>query len=737
MINSLKDYEDIEPIADGLYTARKKNSKEIIAIKELNRFRYKRELIDNEVEIMKTLQNENSVTFHKFIEGKNCCYIVMEYCNLNLEDYLNHRNSPLTYKEVRTILDQLNNTFQKMYEIGVIHRDINLSNILLNINNNINQITFKLSDYGVSIILSFLQENENQLNLDYNENTSFNDRLSTRTYTETESNHEKNSEFFEGQVNYSHLNTLAPEVLLKSRYSFKSDIWSLGIIIYYMCFKEYPFNGINSNLIMEDIKKNINSLKSTNNPLLDDLIKKMLKIDINDRINWDNYFNHPFFQEDMKIPQFNFTCENHNLKPFRYYCPKCQKNICEVCQKEEKKKKHECIDISDIGLSSKEEKEIEHLIKKIDDNIEKLKQLKNTIEYYLSYIKKVKDNTDIYESDKKNDFKKYFKECLQYIDNISNITGIQQNLEKYKNIYSPTFFDSNYSLNTKILKTTFVLSIATFPSTNIVATYYDKSIEIYDNLFNTKQRIPNAHDDQIRYVSIKDENNFATCSNDRTIKTWVKQDSQYKMNQCIKNAHSNSIRKVKFRSNGELISCSWDNSVKIWKEDNHKYKNIKILNHDSEINSVFSADDLNVLFTSGYDGTKIWNYKDYQEIAYIKDTYCHGKNTLNRLNDDKFIVGGKGNGNISIISYKEKKVVHNITNSFQCFCICVVKNKDVFLIGGKSENIIMYKISNYEQIGKIEGIHNNYIRGIINLTDDSIASFSDDKTIKGFKLILK
>ena len=49
----------------------------------------------------------------------------------------------------------------------------------------------------------------------------------------------------------------------------------------------------------------------------------------------------------------------------------------------------------------------------------------------------------------------------------------------------------------------------------------------------------------------------------------------------------------------------------------------------------------------------------------------------------------------------------------------------------------MYKISNYEQIGKIEGIHNNYIRGIINLTDDSIASFSDDKTIKGFKLILK
>ena len=35
-----------------------------------------------------------------------------------------------------------------MYDKGIIHRDINLSNILLKINNNLNKITFKLSDYG-------------------------------------------------------------------------------------------------------------------------------------------------------------------------------------------------------------------------------------------------------------------------------------------------------------------------------------------------------------------------------------------------------------------------------------------------------------------------------------------------------------------------------------------------------------------------------------------------------------
>ena len=54
-----------------------------------------------------------------------------------------------------------------MYDKGIIHRDINLSNILLKINNNLNKITFKLSGYGSNNILS--QENESEYTLtDFN-----------------------------------------------------------------------------------------------------------------------------------------------------------------------------------------------------------------------------------------------------------------------------------------------------------------------------------------------------------------------------------------------------------------------------------------------------------------------------------------------------------------------------------------------------------------------------------------
>ena len=89
------------------------------------------------------------------------------------------------------------------------------------------------------------------------------------------------------------LETTAPEILEKNFICNKSDIWSLGILIYYMIFKEYPFKGDNIKSILEDIKSK--QLKSTKNIILDDLLSKMLTININKRISWDEYFSHQFF----------------------------------------------------------------------------------------------------------------------------------------------------------------------------------------------------------------------------------------------------------------------------------------------------------------------------------------------------------------------------------------------------------------------------------------------------------
>ena len=55
---------------------------------------------------------------------------------------------------------------------------------------------------------------------------------------------------------------MAPEVLKGENdlIGYKSDIWSLGIIIYYMLFKEYPYNGKMEIQIIQEINKK-NKLK--------------------------------------------------------------------------------------------------------------------------------------------------------------------------------------------------------------------------------------------------------------------------------------------------------------------------------------------------------------------------------------------------------------------------------------------------------------------------------------------
>ncbi len=37
---------------------------------------------------------------------------------------------------------------------------------------------------------------------------------------------------------------MAPEVIKNEKDLSKSDLWSLGVLIYYIYFREYPYNGI-------------------------------------------------------------------------------------------------------------------------------------------------------------------------------------------------------------------------------------------------------------------------------------------------------------------------------------------------------------------------------------------------------------------------------------------------------------------------------------------------------------
>ena len=238
----------------------------------------------------------------------------------------------------------------------------------------------------------------------------------------------------------------------------------------------------------------------------------------------------------------------------------------------------------------------------------------------------------------------------------------------------------------------------------------------------------------INYVEIKYENNFFTCSYDKSIKLWINKENKFKINKIINNAHDDYIIKVIYCSNGNLISCSNDNKIKIWKENNNNnYDNIKILNHSKYVCSILLLEDKNILISSGLDGTKFWDLNEINNInciKYFEDTFSGWNGSLCRLDEDRIIVEGNKIDSLKVISILNLKIIKEINNPFQCFAITLIKDKGIFIVGGDSKDIRIYRNDNYECIQTIQNAHDDYINGFIELKDCSIASFSNDKRIK-------
>ena len=74
----------------------------------------------------------------------------------------------------------------------------------------------------------------------------------------------------------------------------KANLWSVGISIYLLLLKDIPNSGNNELEILKQIIS-YKPLKKCRNNLLNDLINKLLVVEPNLRIGWNDYFNHPFF----------------------------------------------------------------------------------------------------------------------------------------------------------------------------------------------------------------------------------------------------------------------------------------------------------------------------------------------------------------------------------------------------------------------------------------------------------
>ena len=354
-----------------VYKAKNKITNQYVVIKEIEKSKINIQNFSTQIENWKKLKSENIVEIIDKFETKDYYYLIMELCYISLDDYLKIRKDPLSIEEIKELLLELNKCFKEMKEKKIIHKNIKLSNILLSLNkSNINKICFKLSDFGLS---NFVNE--------YKTNNMSSNGSS---------------------------NTISPEILKgeENLISDKSDIWSLGIIIYYMLFKEYPYNEYK---IINQIESN-KELKTINNKLLNDLIKRMLIKNINERISWEEYFEHPFFKSNLPV----LKCIKHS-KDFIGYCPICKFNVCLTCYQEHLLKGHKVILFYEIKFSENEIKQINDLKNQIENNIKKLKESKEEINKFIDDVKLIKENNLIYNNDNENNLKNYAIEYLKII----------------------------------------------------------------------------------------------------------------------------------------------------------------------------------------------------------------------------------------------------------------------------------------------------------------------------------
>ncbi len=291
-------------------------------------------------------------------------------------------------------------------------------------------------------------------------------------------------------------------------------------------------------------------------------------------------------------------------------------------------------------------------------------------------------------------------------------------------------------INSFQLHSDWIRFISIFPSGNLISVSNDKSIKIFDINFNFIQIINNAHDDSIIHISIKDENNFVTCSIDKTIRTWIRtNNNQFKINQIINKCHDDIIYMTLYCPNENLISCSNDGKIKLWKKNNkNQYKLITVIKQNISIRSLLLLKDKNYLIAAGDYKIIFFNLNNFEMIKLIKEDACYYINALKRIDENRIILGGNNIALLTIISISEKRIIKAIKNDFICWTICVIENKGIFLTGGNSKDIKVYRSDNYECIQIINNAHSSLLNGIIELNDDLIGTYGYDRIINIWKL---
>lgn len=221
-------------------------------------------LLGKEIKILKELKHENIVALYDFQEMASCVYLVMEYCNGgDLADYL-HSKGTLSEDTIRLFLHQIAGAMKVLQSKGIIHRDLKPQNILLSHSggrkSSPGNTCIKIADFGFA---RYLQTN-----------------MMAATLC--------------GSPMY-----MAPEVIMSQSYDAKADLWSIGTIVFQCLTGKAPFQASSPQDLRLFYEKNKNltpNIPRETSTHLRHLLSGLLKRNHKDRMDFDEFFRHPFLE---------------------------------------------------------------------------------------------------------------------------------------------------------------------------------------------------------------------------------------------------------------------------------------------------------------------------------------------------------------------------------------------------------------------------------------------------------
>ncbi|KAJ8658852.1 hypothetical protein O0I10_005580 [Lichtheimia ornata] len=305
--NGLERYELTSKLGDGafsnVYKAFDLDTKREVAVKAVRKLELnqaQRASVLKEVQLMRTIDHPSIIKLYGFIETKEHYFLILELCE---GGELFHRIVRLTYfsEELsRHCIRQVADGIRYLHEEkGIVHRDIKPENLLFEPIPFMERVSpmppqqpegddeepkedegefvpglggggigrIKIADFGLSKVV-----------------------WDQQTMTPC------------GTVGYT-----APEIVRDERYSKSVDMWALGCVLYTLLCGFPPFYDDNIQVLTEKVAHGQYTFLSpwwdTISDSAKDLISHLLCIDPNERYTIDQFFNHPWMEEEHQQHQ--------------------------------------------------------------------------------------------------------------------------------------------------------------------------------------------------------------------------------------------------------------------------------------------------------------------------------------------------------------------------------------------------------------------------------------------------